>query len=48
MNETNQKIRERRERDPRDGSSRNYASDLENDLNAWGDRIDRYDEGKDD
>jgi hypothetical protein len=48
MNETDQKIRERPERDPSDGSGRNHASDFEDDLDAFADRTDRYEEGKDD
>jgi len=46
VNETDQKILERPERDPSD--SRNHASDLEDDLDASVDRTDRYEEGKDD
>ena len=48
MNETDQKILERPERDPWDGSGRNHASDLDDDLDAFSESIDRYDGGKDD
>jgi len=46
MNETDQKILERPELDPRDSFSRNHASDLEDDLDALGESIDRYDGAK--
>ena len=36
MNETDQKILERPERGPWDGSSRSHAPDFENDLDAFG------------
>ena len=48
MNETDQKILEGLERDPSDSSSRSHASDLEDHLDAFVDRTDRYEEGKHD
>jgi len=48
MNETDQKILERPERDSWDSSGRDHASDLEDDRDAFVDRTDRYEEGKDD
>jgi hypothetical protein len=48
MDETDQNILERPELDCWGGSGRNHASDFEDDLDARGGSIDRYDEGKDD
>ena len=47
MNETDEKMLERPERDPWDSSGRDHASDLD-DRDAFVDRTDRYEEGKDD
>jgi hypothetical protein len=46
MNETDQNILERPKLDCWGGPGRNHASDFEDDLDACGGSIDRYDGGK--
>jgi hypothetical protein len=48
MNETDQKIVEKPELDPWDGSSGNHASDFEVALDEFVGRINQYGGGKDD